>query len=173
LKQEKEEALEKLRVAQKEKNEIRAEFEQNNAKIQEEKDQLLIEKTLVKEAVTRALLSMPSLAQEELESTEMQVVKLAEAIQQLQARVMELEIQAVPSTLKEVCDQREEAARNVVERIRALASECKQLRDQSAQTYECLAEDPELRKLESQLQEVKQQASTVQAQMKLLTTVRR
>jgi hypothetical protein len=40
LKQEKEEVLEKLRVAQKEKNEIWAKFEQNNAKIQEEKDQL-------------------------------------------------------------------------------------------------------------------------------------
>jgi hypothetical protein len=34
----------------------------------------------------------------------MQVGKLAEAIQQLQGRVMELEIQAVPSTLQEVRD---------------------------------------------------------------------
>jgi hypothetical protein len=41
------------------------------------------------------------------------------------------------------------------------------------QTYECLAEDPELRKLEAQLQEVQQQAFTVQAQMKLLTAVER
>jgi hypothetical protein len=39
------------------------------------------------------------------------------------------------------------------------------------QNYECLAEDPELRTLEAQLQEVKQQALTVQAQMKMLTTV--
>jgi prefoldin subunit 5 len=38
-------------------------------------------------------------------------------------------------------------------------------------TYECLAEDPEMKKLEAQLQEVKQQASTMQAQMKLLTAV--
>jgi hypothetical protein len=58
LKKEKEEALEKLRVAQKEKNEIQAKFEQNNAKIQEEKYQLLIEKIAIKEEVTRALLSM-------------------------------------------------------------------------------------------------------------------
>jgi hypothetical protein len=126
---------------------------------------------VIKEAVTRALRSVLGLAQEEPESTEMQVGKLAEAIQQLQARVMELEIQAVPSTPQEVCDQREEAARNAVERIRALASECKKLSDRSAQTYEHLAEDLELRKLEAQLQEAKQQASTVQAQMKLLTTV--
>jgi hypothetical protein len=123
--------------------------------MQKEKDQLLAEKTVVKEAVTRALLSVSGLAQEEPESTEMQVGKLAEAIQQLQARVMELELQAVPSTPQEVHDQREEASRNAVERIRALASECKQLSDRSAQTYECLAEDPELRKLEAQLQEVK------------------
>jgi hypothetical protein len=86
----------------------------------------------VKEAVARALFSMLGLAQEEPESTEMQVGKLVEAIQQLQERIMELEIQAVSSTPQEVCDQREEATRNAVERIRALASECKQLSDRSA-----------------------------------------
>jgi hypothetical protein len=52
-----------------------------------------------------------------------------------------------------------------------LASECKKLSDQSAQTYEHLAEDLELRKLEAQLQEAKQKASTVQTQMKLLIAV--
>jgi hypothetical protein len=39
------------------------------------------------------------------------------------------------------------------------------------QTYECLAEDLELRKLEAQLQEVKKHVSIMQAQMKLLTAV--
>jgi hypothetical protein len=116
---------------------------------------------------------VPGLAQEEQESVEVQVVKLAETIQQLQARITELEIQAVPSTPQEVHDQREEATKNTVVRIRALTSECKQLSDRSAQTYECLAEDPELRKLEAQLQEAQQQAFSVQAQMKLLTTVER
>jgi prefoldin subunit 5 len=43
----------------------------------------------------------------------------------------------------------------------------------SAQTYECLIEDPELRKLEAQLQEAQQQAFSLQAQMKLLTIVER
>jgi hypothetical protein len=38
-------------------------------------------------------------------------------------------------------------------------------------TYECLVEDPELRRLEARLQEAKQQASTMQAQLKLLTVV--
>jgi hypothetical protein len=64
-------------------------LEHNNAKIQEEKDQLLVEKIAVKEVVTRALLSVLSLAHEELESNEMQVGKLHEAIQQVHARVTE------------------------------------------------------------------------------------
>jgi hypothetical protein len=76
LKQEKEEVLEKLRVAQKEKDEIRAMFEEDKEKMQKEKDQLLAEKTVVKEAVTKALRSVSGLAQEEPESTEMQVGKL-------------------------------------------------------------------------------------------------
>jgi hypothetical protein len=131
LKKEKEEVLEQLQAVQKEKDELRVMFEEDKKKIQKEKDQLLAEKIGVKEAVTRALRSVSGLAQEEEESTEIQVGKLAEAIQQLQARVMELEIQAVSSTLQEVRDQREEAARNAVERIRALASECKKLSDRS------------------------------------------
>jgi hypothetical protein len=104
---------------------------------------------------------VPGLAQEEEESAEIQVGKLFEAIQQLQARIMELEIQAVSSTSQEVHDQREEIAKSAVGRIRALASECKQLSDHSAQTYEHLVEDLELRKLEAQLQEAQQQASIV------------
>jgi hypothetical protein len=51
------------------------------------------------------------------------VTKLTEAIQQLQVRVTELEIQALPKTPQEVCDQREEATKSAVERIRVLTSE--------------------------------------------------
>jgi hypothetical protein len=47
------------------------------------------------------------LAQMEEETAESQVGNLAEAIQQLQERVAELELQAVLSTLQEVRDQRE------------------------------------------------------------------
>jgi hypothetical protein len=122
LNKEKEEALEKLRVVQQEKDDIRVKFEEEKEKMQKEKDQLLAKQIEVREAVTRVLLSVPSLAQEEPESIEMEVGKLVEAIQQLQARVMELEIQTVPNTLQEVHDQREEAARNAVGRIRALDS---------------------------------------------------
>jgi hypothetical protein len=78
-------------------------------------------------------------------------------------RIMELGLQEVPSTPQEVRDQREEVVRNTVERIRALASEDNKLSNRSAQKYEHLAKDPELKKLEAQLQEAKQQESTVQA----------
>jgi hypothetical protein len=80
---------------------------------------------VVKEAVNKELLSVPGLAQGEHESVKVQVVKLTKAIQQLQARITELEIQEVPSTPQEVHNQREEATKNVVGRIRSLASEMK------------------------------------------------
>jgi vacuolar-type H+-ATPase subunit D/Vma8 len=55
-----------------------------------------------KEAVTRALHSVPGLTQIEEDIVENQVEKLTESIQQLQARVAALELQAMPSTLQEV-----------------------------------------------------------------------
>jgi hypothetical protein len=94
---------------------------------------------------------VPGLAQEEPESVEMQVGKLVEAIQQLQAWVMELELQVVPSTPQEVRDQREEVSKSAFGRIKVLTLECKQLSDRSVETYERLVEYLELRKLEAQL----------------------
>jgi hypothetical protein len=70
-----------------------------------------------------------------------------------------------------VPDQREEVARNAVERVGPISSECKKLSDRSAQTYEFLAKDRDLRKLEAQLREAKHHTSTMQGQMKLLTAV--
>jgi hypothetical protein len=72
LKQEKEESLEKLRVAQQEKYDIKAKFEEDGEKLQKEKDQMLIEQTVVREAVTRALRSVSGLAQIEEETAESQ-----------------------------------------------------------------------------------------------------
>jgi hypothetical protein len=46
-----------------------------------------------------------------------------------------------------VRDQREETTRSAVERIGALAFECEQLSNWTAQTYESLAKDTKLRKL--------------------------
>jgi hypothetical protein len=54
--------------------------------------------------VSRACQFVSGLTQEEQESVEVQVAKLTETIQQIQARIMELDIQAVPSTLQEVHD---------------------------------------------------------------------
>jgi hypothetical protein len=62
------------------------------------KYQLLVEQTAVKEVVRRTLCSVLGLAQEENEAVEVQVTKLAGATQQLQERVTELELQAVPRT---------------------------------------------------------------------------
>jgi hypothetical protein len=72
-----------------------------------------------------------------------------EAIQQLQQRITDLELRTVPNTLQDVRDQREATARSAVERIKALAMECKKLSDRSAQTYEKLTENLELKALES------------------------
>jgi hypothetical protein len=61
------------------------------------------------------------------------------------------------NTMQYVQDQREAAARSTIERIKALTMECKQLSDRSAQTYERLTENPELKALELNLQEEKKQ----------------
>jgi hypothetical protein len=73
---------------------------------------------------------------------ESQVDKITKDIQQLQERVANLELQAVPSIPQEVRDPREENAQSVVKIIKALALECKKLSSLSVQTYESLTEDP-------------------------------
>jgi hypothetical protein len=60
---------------------------------------MLTENIGVKETITRELHSVMGLEQMEEDPVESQVGKLVEAIQQLQQRVEELELQAVPSTL--------------------------------------------------------------------------
>jgi hypothetical protein len=61
----------------------------------------------VKEAVTRSLPSVLGLAKIEEDTMESLVEKLTKAIEQLQERVAELELQVVRSTPQEVRDQRE------------------------------------------------------------------
>jgi hypothetical protein len=68
---------------------------------------------------------------------------------------------------------REEIVRSAVERIKALALEFKKLNIRSVHTYECLTKDLDLRTLESQLWEAKQQAAIVQVQLKLLSSIER
>jgi hypothetical protein len=84
-----------------------------------------------------------------------------------------LELRVVPETPQDVRDQREEIAQSAVERLKALTLECKKLTDHSAQTYEQLMENPELKELESQLQEEKYQDKNIQAQLKPLLAMER
>jgi len=89
------------------------------------------------------------LEQKEEEPIEHQVMKLVEVIEQLQQKFVELEIQTIPGTPQEVRDQREMTAWSIVENIKALTEECKQLSNRSAQIYENLTENLELHKLDS------------------------
>jgi transcriptional/translational regulatory protein YebC/TACO1 len=84
-----------------------------------------------------------------------------------------LELRTVPETPQDVRHQREATTRSSVERIKDLALECEKLTDRSAQTYEQLIENPELKAVESQLQEAKYQAKKIQAQMKSLSAMER
>jgi hypothetical protein len=52
----------------------------------------------MEEAVNRAFCSVTGLEQKREEPFERQVMNLVEVIQQLQQRVMELELQTIPST---------------------------------------------------------------------------
>jgi hypothetical protein len=60
---------------------------------------LLVEKTVVKEVMDRALHSVSGLTNMKEEIAKIQLGKLVESIQQLQVRVEELELQEVSSTL--------------------------------------------------------------------------
>jgi hypothetical protein len=134
---------------------------------------LLAEKLEVKEAVNRALRSVTVVEIKAEDRVIQQVDQLIETIQKQQQRIADLELHVVPETPQDVRDQREATARNVVDKLKALAREYKQLRNRSAQTYEKLIENTELQALESQIQEAKQHADTIQAQLKALSAVER
>jgi chromosome segregation ATPase len=165
--------VEQRRAAEQENISLQAKFDEEKAQMQQGKEQLLAEQLEVKEAVSRALRSVTVLEIKAEDRVTQQVEKLTEAIQQLQQHIADLELRTVPETPQDVRDQREATARSAVERIKSLAMECKKLTDRSAQTYEQLTENPELKALESQLQEAKYQAETIQAQLKPLSAVER
>jgi hypothetical protein len=120
---------------------------------------LLAEQLEVRERVHSALRSVTVIEVKTKERVPQQVAQLEEVIQQ---RIAKLELRTVPETPQEIKDLREATTRNAVGRMKALALECKQLSSRSAQTYENLTENPELQALESQLQEAKQHADTLQ-----------
>jgi chromosome segregation ATPase len=165
--------VEQHRAAEQENISLQAKFDEEKAQLQQGKEQLLAEQLEVKEAVSRALHSVTVIEIKVEDRVTQQVEKLTEVIQQLQQHIADLELRAVPETPQDVRDQREATARSAVERIKSLAMECKKLIDHSAQTYEKLTENPELKALESQLQEAKYQAETIQAQLKPLSVVER
>ena len=57
---------------------------------------------------------------------------ITKVIQQLQQCISDLDLCVVPETPQDVRDQREETAQSTVERIKALAMECKHLSDHNA-----------------------------------------
>jgi predicted nuclease with TOPRIM domain len=90
---------------QQEKNALQAKFEEDRAKIQKEKEKLRAKQVRIEEAFNRAFHSVTRLEKKVEEPIEHQVMKLVEVIQQLQKRVMELELQTIPQTPQEVHDQ--------------------------------------------------------------------
>jgi hypothetical protein len=72
------------------------------------------------------------------------VAELEEVIHKLQQRIADLELRAIPKTPQDVRDQREATSQSVVDRLKDLALECKQLSNCNAQTYENLTEYREL-----------------------------
>jgi hypothetical protein len=126
LKKAQEEIIEQIQAAQQDKNALQAKFEEHGVKIQKEKEKLLTKHIGIEEAINGAFRSVIGLEQKAEEPIECQVMKLAEVIQQLQQRVMELDLQTIPQTPQEVCDQRELNAQSTVERIKTLVAECKQ-----------------------------------------------
>jgi predicted component of type VI protein secretion system len=128
--------IEQCQAAEQEKVSLQTNFEEEKAHIHQEKEQLLAEQLEVKEVVDIALRYVTGLEPKAEERVEHQVAQLAEAIQQLQQIITNLELRTIPSTLQDVRDQREATARSAVERIKVLAMEFKHLSDRSVHTYE-------------------------------------
>jgi hypothetical protein len=141
--------VEQRSVAEQEKSALQAKWNDEKAQLQQGKEQLLAEQLEVKEVVNRALFSMTVIEVQTEEIIPQQVAQLEDVIQKLQQRIADLELRAVPETPQEIRDQREITTHNVVDRLKSLALECKQLSNHNAQTYENLTENPELYKLES------------------------
>jgi hypothetical protein len=65
-------------------------------KIQKEKENMLAKKIGIEEAVNKSLHSVINLEHKTEEPIEHQVMKLVEVIQQIQQRVMEVELHTIP-----------------------------------------------------------------------------
>jgi hypothetical protein len=148
-------------------------FNEEKEKMKQGKEQMLVEKLEVKEAVKRELCSMTILEIKEEDRVTQQVDQLAEAIQQLQQCIEDLVLCTVLDTPWDVRDEREETSQSAVEKIKDISIGCKKLSGHSDQMYEKLTKNPELKALESQLQEAKYQAETIQSKLMPLSAMER
>jgi hypothetical protein len=87
-------------------------FDEEKSQLQQGKEQLLAEQLEVKEAVNRALHSVTVVEIKVEDRVTQQVEHIEEVIQQLQQRIADLELRAVPETPQDVKDQREATARS-------------------------------------------------------------
>lgn len=135
---------EQRRKAEKEQLDLQVKWEEEKAQLQQSKDQLLAEQLETQERVHKALHSVTIIEVKMEDRLPQQVTQLEAVIQQLQQCITDLELRTVPETPQEIRDLREATARSTVDRLKTLASECRQLSTRSAQTYETLTENPEL-----------------------------
>jgi hypothetical protein len=97
----------------------------------EEKAQLLAEQLEVQERIHKALHSVIVIEVNMEDQIPQQVTQLEEVIQQLQQRIMDLELCIMPETPQEIRDLREATARSSVGRLKTFSMECKQLSTRS------------------------------------------
>jgi hypothetical protein len=83
---------EQRRAAQQEKDTLQVKFEEHRVKIQKEKEKLLMKQIGIEEVVNRAFFSVTGLEHKAEDPIERQVMTLVEVIQQLQQRVIDLEL---------------------------------------------------------------------------------
>jgi hypothetical protein len=103
---------------------------------------LLAEQLETQERVHKALHSVTIIEVKMEDCLPQQMTQLEEVIQKLQQCITDLELHIVPETPQEIRDLREATAQSAVDRLKMLASECRQLSTRSAQTYETLTENP-------------------------------
>jgi hypothetical protein len=133
---------EQQRKEEQEQLDLQAKWEEEKSQLQQSKDQLLAEQLETQERVHKALRSVTIIEVKMEDHLPQQVTQLEAVIQQLQQCIMDLELRTMPETPQEIRDLREATARSAVDRLKTLASECRQLSTRSTQTYETLAENP-------------------------------
>jgi hypothetical protein len=152
-----------ISTAEKENLSLPEKWDEETVALQKNKEQFLVEKLKVQVRVYKALHSVIVIEVKNKEQVPQQVAQLEEVIQQLQQHIADLELRTVPETPQEIRYLREAISRSAVGRMKSIYLECKKLRSRSAQTYENLTKNPELQALESQRQEAKKHADTLQA----------